>query len=432
MRTMQSRAGMALDRRGLAGGEPMSYCANTAGRGVVSRRVAIGLISAAAIGISAGTSLAQETFKMGGISSITGAGASVGRSSTEAWKLAIEDINAAGGILGKKVELILADTMTDPTHGVSEARRLIENEKIQALVGPVTSQETIPIVAVANESKTPQSTTAASSTLTPEVGPYHFSTSVTAANQMIPNIDFAIDVLGAKNIAIISDNGGMSKAGVTDIMVYLKEKKGMEPVAVQEFAFRTEDMTPQLLSLKGAGADAVLFLASLGDDARKLLENRLDIGWDVPVLGNQTMTNYAVGNVKVVGEEAFEDVYSTQFVGMTYCEGDPVGASPFAKFVARAQAAVPEVDKLGGAASLTPFYIQPVILAAAINGAGSADGDAVKAWLEANSDKVEPIIGPISVSGTNHFMPAPAAIKVVKTPYLVREDGLTQRADCKS
>lgn len=399
--------------------------------GMVARHLSIGLASAAALAVSGGASFAQETFKLGGITSITGGGASVGRSSTEAWKLAVEDINAAGGILGKKVELIMADTMTDPTHGVSEARRLIENEKIEALVGPVTSQETIPIVAVTTEKRIVQATTAASSQLTPEVGPYHFSTSVTAANQMIPNIDFAIDRLGTTKFAIISDNGGMSKAGVSDLLVYLKEKKGLEPVAIQEFAFRTEDMTPQLLSLRGAGAEAILFMASLGDDARKLLENREDLGWDVPVLANQTMTNYAVGNASVLGEEAFEGVYSTQFVGMTYCE-EPVGGSPFAKFVERARAAVPEVDKLGGAASLTPFYIEPVILAAAINGAGTADGEAVAKWLEANSDKVEPIIGPISVSDTNHFMPAPEAIRVVAAPHKVREDGLIKRADCAS
>ena len=408
----------------------MSYFEHWAKDGVVSRRAAIAMAAVAAVGLSASAGFAQETFKMGGLTSVTGGGASVGVSSTEAWKLAAEDINASGGILGKQVELIIADSMTDPTHGVSEARRLIENEGIDALVGPVTSQETIPVVAVTTEAGIMQITTAASSTLTPEVGPYHFSTSVTAVNQMIPNVDYAVDVLGAKNIAIISDNGGMSKAGVSEIIGYLKDEKGLEPVAVQEFAFRTEDMTPQLFSLRSAGADAVLFLASLGDDARKLLENRLDIGWDAPVLANQTMTNYAVGNARIAGEEAFEGVYSTQFVGMTYCDGDPVGESPFAKFVTSARERVPNVDKLGGAASLTPFYIEPMILAAAINGAGTAEGPVVAKWLEENSDKVEPIIGPISVSDKNHFMPAPEAIKVVKEPHLVREDGLTQRADC--
>jgi branched-chain amino acid transport system substrate-binding protein len=392
-----------------------------ASRGAFSRRALAGLVSAAAIGLSAGPGLAQDTFRMGGIMSITGGGASIGRSATNAWKLAVEVINASGGILGKKVELVLADTQTDPTHGVSEMRRLISNEKIQALVGPATSQETIPIVAVATEAKLIQVSTAASSLLTPEVGPFHFSTSVTAANQMIPNIDFALGKLGAKKIAIISDNGGMSKAGVGELVAYLKGK-GVAPVAIQEFAFRTEDMTPQLFSLRNAGADAVLLIGSLGDDMRKMLENRLDIGWDVPVLANQTMTNYAVGNV--------EKVYSTQFIGMTYCPNDPVGQSPFAAFMARARAGVADLEKLGGASALTPYYIQPLIIAAAINGAGTADGPAVAKWLEANAAKVQLIIGPIAASGSNHFLPATEAIKVVSKPYAVRSDGLFERADC--
>lgn len=395
-------------------------------------RMALRIVSAAAVALSAGTALAQEKFKMGGIMSVTGGGASIGRSSTEAWKLAVEAINANGGVLGKQVEFVLADTMTDPTHGVSEARRLLTNEKIQALVGPATSQETIPVVGVTTEGKIMQVSTAASSQLTPEVGPFHFSTSVTAANQMIPNIDYVVDKLGIKKIAILSDNGGMSKAGVADIGVYLKEKKGIEPVAVQEFTFRTEDMTPQLLSLRSAGAEALLFVSSLGDDARKVLENKLDIGWEVPLLANQTMTNYAVGNVAVVGEEAFENVYSTQFVGMTYCPSDAVGSSPFAKFAATAKEKVKDLDKMGGAAALTPYYIQPLIVAAAINGAGTAEGDKVKAWLEANADKVDLIIGPVTASDKNHFLPAPEAIKVVKNPYKVREDGLVERADCGS
>lgn len=398
----------------------------------LSRRFALGIVSAATVALSAGTALAQDTFKMGGIMSVTGGGASIGRSSTEAWKLAVEAINANGGILGKQVEFVLADTMTDPTHGVSEARRLVTNEKVQALVGPATSQEAIPIVGVTTEGKVMQVSTAASSQLTPEVGPYHFSTSVTAANQMIPNIDYVVDKLGLKKLAILSDNGGMSKAGVADIGIYLKEKKGIEPIAVQEFAFRTEDMTPQLLSLRSAGAEAILFVSSLGDDARKVLENKLDIGWDAPLLANQTMTNYAVGNVAVIGEEAFENVYSTQFIGMTYCPSDAVGSSPFAKFVATAKEKVKDLEKMGGASALTPYYIQPLIVAAAINGAGSAEGDKVKAWLEANADKVDLIIGPVAASDKNHFLPAPTAIKVVKNAYKVREDGLVERADCDS
>jgi ABC-type branched-subunit amino acid transport system substrate-binding protein len=396
-----------------------------------TRRLAMLASTAVAALALTGTAFAQDTIKMGGIMSMTGGGASIGVPADLAWKMAVDEINEAGGILGKKVEFILADTATDPTHGVSEVRRLIENEGIVLLVGPATSQETIPITAVTTEKKIVQLSTAASTQLTPDFAPYHFSDSVTGVNQMRANIDYALDVLKLTKLGLISDNGGMSKAAVADILDYMKSR-GVEPVIVQEFPFRTEDMTPQLFSMRSAGAEAILLINSIGDDSRKLLENRLDIGWDVPVLANQTMTNYAVGNAAVLGEEAFEGVYSTQFVGMTFCPGDAVGESTFAKFAVRAHDRIADLDRMGGAPALNPYYIQPLILAAAANGAGSTDGDAMKAWLEANAGQIVVQTGALSASPTNHFLPAPESIVVVDKPYMLREDGLVQRAVCGS
>jgi ABC-type branched-subunit amino acid transport system substrate-binding protein len=397
----------------------------------MARRLRLAMGTVAAIAIMSVGAQAQETIKMGGIISLTGGGASIGKVAETAWKLAVEEINAAGGILGKQVELVLADTTTDPTHAVSEVRRLIDNEKVAVLVGPATSQETIPIVAVTNEKKIAQVSTAASTQLTPEFAPYHFSDSVTGLNQMKANIDYAIDVLKLTKLALISDNGGMSKAAVADILDYFKSRN-VEPVIVQEFAFRAEDMTPQLFSMRSAGAEAVLMINSIGDDSRKFLENRADIGWDAPVLANQTMTNYAVGNAKVIGEESFVNVYSTQFVGMTYCPGDPVGESEFSKFAKRAEANVPDLERMGGAPALNPYYIQPLILAAAINAAGTTDGPALAKWIEGNASSIKVQIGGLEASDKSHFLPSASSIKVVKNPYKLREDGLVERADCAS
>lgn len=393
------------------------------------RHLTAGMMSVAVISAGSLPAQAEDVIKMGGVVSLTGGGASIGKVAELAWKMAVEEINAAGGILGKKVELVLGDTTTDPTHAVSETRRLIENEKIQLLVGPATSQETIPITAITTEKKIAQISTAASTQLTPQAAPYHFSDSVTGLNQMKANIDYAVDVLKLSKLALISDNGGMSKAAVSDILEYLKSLK-LDPVAVQEFAFRADDMTPQLFSMRSAGAEAVLLINSIGDDSRKFLENRADIGWEVPVLANQTMTNYAVGNAKVLGEEAFEGVYSTQFVGMTYCPSDPVGESAFAKFAKRAAEQIPDLERMGGAPSLNPYYIQPLIIAAAANGAGTTDGDAIAKWIEANAPSIKVQIGELEASDKSHFLPAASSIKVVKNPYKLREDGLAERADC--
>lgn len=394
-----------------------------------NRRKLLGMASVLALLASGISAQAEETIKIGGMVSITGGGASIGAVATLSWNLAVEDINANGGIMGKQVEIVIADTQTDPTHAVSEARRLVENEKIMAMVGPVTSQEVIPVTAITTAAKIAQITTAASASLTPEAAPYHFSNSPTGLNQMIPNINYAVDVLGAKKIGLISDNGGMSKAAVNEIIEYMKEK-GVEPVEVQEFAFKAEDMTPQLFSLRNSGAEVVLLINSIGDDARKFLQNRDEIGWMVPVLGSLTTTNYAVGNAKALGEEVFEGVLSVQFMGMTYCEGDEIGASAFAKFDARATAAIADIDKLGGSSALAPYYVEPLILKAAIEGAESLEGDKIAAWIEANSDKIDNMLGTFGASAQSHFLPSADGLVVTKNAFNPREDGLVERVQC--
>lgn len=389
----------------------------------------LGLCAAMAMALVSTQGRAAEPLKLGGMVSLTGTGASIGKVAEIGWRMAVEDINAQGGIAGRPVEFILADTLTDPTHAVGEARRLIENERIAAMVGPVTSQEVIPVTAVTTAANLAQITAASSATLTPQAAPYHFSNSPTGLAQMIPNIDYALDVLGLTRLAIISDNGGMSKDAVAQMIRYL-ETRELEPVEVQEFAFRTEDMTPQLFSLRSSGAEAVLIINSLGDDARKFLQNRDEIGWDVPVFGSLTMTNFAVGNARVLGEEAFDGVRSVQFVGMTYCEGDPVGASDYARFDKRAKDTVSDLERLGGSSSIIPYYIEPFILKAAIEGAGSTDGDRIAAWIEANASSMDNMLGTFEASSETHFLPSSETLTVVEDAFAPREDGLTRRAHC--
>lgn len=389
----------------------------------------LGLCAVMAFGLASAQAGAQEPLKLGGMVSLTGNGASIGKVAEIGWRMAVEDINAQGGIAGRPVEFILADTLTDPTHALGEARRLIENVGIEAMVGPVTSQEVIPVTAVTTAANLPQITAASSATLTPQAAPYHFSNSPTGLAQMVPNIDYAIDVLGLTKLAIISDNGGMSKDAVAEMIRYLKSRE-LEPVEVQEFAFRTEDMTPQLFSLRSSGAEAVLIINSLGDDARKFLQNRDEIGWGVPVFGSLTMTNFSVGNAKILGQEAFEGVNSVQFVGMTYCAGDPVGASAYARFDKRAKETVSDLERLGGSSSIIPYYIEPFIVKAAIEGAGSTDGDKVAAWIEANAASMDNMLGTFSASSETHFLPSSKTLVVVKNAFAPREDGLTERARC--
>jgi ABC-type branched-subunit amino acid transport system substrate-binding protein len=386
-------------------------------------------ISALALVAATGGAFAQDTFRIGGINSYSGGGASLGTSFEIGWQMALDAVNAEGGILGRQAVIVSADTQSDPTHGVSEIRRLIDGEKVEAILGSVVSQETIPMVPLTTEAGLLQISASASTTLTPEYGPYHFSTSPTGLDQMKANVDFAVDNLGLTKLALISDNGGMSKAAVVEIIAYMEER-GVAPVIVQEFPYKAEDMTPQLFSMRGADAEAVLIINSLGDDSRKFLENRLDIGWMVPVLGSMTMTNYAVGNAALLGEEAFEGVYSTVYVGMTYCPGDELWTTPFSAMAKLAQETVPDLERMGGASALVSPYTMAQILALAINGAGTADGATVAKWLEAQPS-IDTVAGPFAATADKHFFPTADSLRTIINPHLVREDGLTMRATCE-
>ena len=91
------------------------------------------------------------------------------------------EINASGGILGRQVVVIEGDDQSSPTAAVNEMRRLVQIEKIDALIGPISSQITIATIPFLNEAKIPSISVSGSSAMTPAIGPYHFS--------MLPSAD---------------------------------------------------------------------------------------------------------------------------------------------------------------------------------------------------------------------------------------------------
>ena len=108
------------------------------------------LVAAVAMAQAPGTPI-----KVGAMIPLTGGGATVGESGQIGVELAIRNINAAGGIAGRKVQLVVADYQTDATVGVSEAKRLIHQEKIELLIGPTYSQVTLAVLPLLNEAKIP-------------------------------------------------------------------------------------------------------------------------------------------------------------------------------------------------------------------------------------------------------------------------------------
>ena len=117
--------------------------------------------------LAAAVTFAQAPLKIGAMIPLTGGGATVGESGQIAVELAVKNINAAGGIAGRKVQLVIADYQTEATVGVSEAKRLVFQEKIDLLIGPTYSQVTLAVLPILNEAKIASVNVSGSEKLTP-------------------------------------------------------------------------------------------------------------------------------------------------------------------------------------------------------------------------------------------------------------------------
>jgi len=241
--------------------------------------------------------------------------------------------------------------------------------------------------------------------------------------------DYAVKVLGSKAPAILADNGGQSKSGVVALHERLKEL-GVNPVGEQEFPFRVDDMTPQVLSLRRAGADAVLFFASTIEDTTKVVTTTSDLSWDVPIVGQGSVAVYAAQVAAKLGPDALKNVVGEAYPGMTYCPSDAVGGSEYAKFLVRLKAYAPDVvDKVPNS-MIAHYYAMAYILKTAIEATGTVDGPTLTAWIEENAAQIPVMHGVPGASKTSHFLFGPESVQMVTDPQILREDGLIARASC--
>ncbi len=200
----------------------------------------LGLLASLLLGISiSSTVLAQEPLKLGALPSATGPGAAIGAALMAGVELAVSEINKNGGISGRSITVIKGDTQSNPTTAVSEAKRLVEREKVELLIGPLVSQEVVPTVAVTTEAKIVQITNAGTSALTPDNGPYHFSSNASSETVAESMAGFVAEHLKSVAVGILADDGGQSRTGVSALKAGL-QKRGTQVAVEQEYRNRTD------------------------------------------------------------------------------------------------------------------------------------------------------------------------------------------------
>ena len=378
----------------------------------------------------AGVALAQTPrgpIKVGAMIPLTGGGATVGESGQIAVELAVRNINAAGGIAGRPIQLVIADYQTEATAGVSEAKRLVHQEKVELMIGPTYSQVTLAVLPILNEAKIPSVNVSGSERLTPEVGPYAFSMLANAEAQSKVLVDHAIRALKMQSAAILTDTGAQAKTAVEAMKAELAARK-VKFAGAQEYQYRQTDMTPQLLTLRRSSPDALLLFTSNGEDTGNMVKSANELGWDIKIVGSFGAT-FSGPALKIAGKDAYKNLVAVNYKGFSYCPNEPTSKG-FQEFVAQVKAFKPAAFDRQPLSYLSLWYDAVYVLKAAVEGTGGkTDGPGVAAWLEANSRSFRGINSGLTASKTTHFLVGQDALTVVY-PDRQREGGLLERVGC--
>jgi branched-chain amino acid transport system substrate-binding protein len=248
------------------------------------------VLVAGALGIAA-PAFAQDTVKIPNIIELSGAGATVGNNWKNGSSLAVEEINAAGGILGKKIQLEFVDTGSDPGRARAAIQRALDDKPV-AIFGPIYSGSVSATLQLTNEAQVPQVIGGEAANLTAQGSKYLFRTSF-GQNVSMPKIaNYLRDEVKAKSLAIIYVNNDFGKGGRNAIMKEL-EARGIKVLADLSTESGQADFAADVVKLKGANADAIFVYLNEEESARFLIEAKKQ-GLDKPLIGETTLLGQKV------------------------------------------------------------------------------------------------------------------------------------------
>ena len=389
------------------------------------------LSMAVALG-AAGPSHAQqsrEPIKVGVLLGLTGPAAAPAQSVLYGVRMWAKELNDAGGLIGRPVQIVQADDQFNPAQGINEARRLTQNEKVNMVIGPQASHLGLAVAPVMNQANIVWSSTSVTPDLNFKTAPMHFSGVFNTQSFVAAMVSFARNQLKVKRVALIADNGAASKAAVEEFRKQLPAA-GIELVAYAEHEARTADAAPQLLNLRRANPELLLQQSSTGEDGGMVVKSMQDIGWTVPVLSSAVGLSLG-GAMKVGGPDIFKSdrLYSTVPRIRTYCANEKPGTSGYAKFLAKVAAFEPATaPNIDVGSTIMPYEFLN-LYRAAVEATKSVDGATLTEWMKVNAGKVPPVASsPYAVNRNSHFLMGEDALVVVKRADLPRAgDKLLQR-----
>ncbi len=324
--------------------------------------------------LAAAPAWAQQTIKIGLVTALSGQSARAGEAITRGVQVAIDEINAKGGVLGKKLELLRRDDESIPAKGVIAARELYFKEKVAVLIGGLDTPVAVAIVPIANESKLPfMDPWAAGTAITKNGAKDNYVFRVSAVDELVDKamLQYAQKTHNARKPGMILVNNPWGESNEKGLTAALAEKK-MSAAGIEKFEGNDVDVVPQLSRLKSAGTDVLFLVGNVGPSSQ-VVKSLDRMGWMPPIVSHW---GPAGGRFTELAGPSAKNVHFVQTYSF-FGNQSPVGQKVLKALMAK----YPDIK---GAGDVTPAvgvanaYDAMMLSALAIQNAGSTDGQKVR------------------------------------------------------
>jgi branched-chain amino acid transport system substrate-binding protein len=357
------------------------------------------VVLSAASAVLARPVLAQsaEPIRLGWLTALTGPGSSAGIGFDRGLKFGVEEINAAGGAAGRKIEIVTRDTQGDPTKCVNAVQEMINRLRTHVIWGPVNSGESLAVTPIIARAKMPNLFPGVVDQLADPVK-YPSAFRVAASNVQWTEAAhrYCLDILKLRDIAVVADTTGYG-ASSADLSETALKAKGANVTGKYLIEASQTDLTADITRMRNAGARVILVWSVNGGLLSRIINTRSQIGWDVPIVGHPSLGS---GEVKALmaKPENWEKVYA---VGYRSASFDAAGKLPprSAELVGKLQGKV-RLDDSSLWWILSAYDVAHLV-ANAVKATGSTEAAKLNAHYNALQNW-EGVFATYSFSPTNH------------------------------
>jgi len=364
-------------------------------RGAV--RAAVCVVSWALAGLACSGGQSSDTIVVGHVASMTGDTATFGRSADQGIRMAVEDVNAAGGVLGKKLEVVTEDDRSVTEEARSAAQKLIQRDQIKALLGEIASSRSLAAAPEAQRAKVPMISPGSTNPKVTEVGDYIFRACFIDPFQGAVMAHFAADELHAKRFAILFDFKQDYSVGLAQFFRETVKKNGGEIVADERYTSGDIEFRAQLTTIRAANPD-VIFVPGYYTELGLIARQARELGINVPLLGGD---GWDSEKTLEIGGDAVEGYFfSTHYAA----DSDNPRVQEFVKRFTAKYGATPDAMAALG-------YDSAGILAASLTRAGSTDGVKLRDAIAATSG-FDGVTGKISIDANRNARKDAVVLKI--------------------